>query len=339
MTNQEGNNIKLGVFVIAGLFVLILSFYMIGKNQNLFGSGFELKTRFYNLNGLVEGNNVLFSGIHAGTVKDIAIFNDTSIEVTLVIDKKIRSYIHKNAITSIGTEGLMGNKVVNITPGKGQSATAEEGDVLAAEKIASTDEMLQTLSKTNQNVAVISEAVKRAVLRVDSSALLELLNDRNIGASLKSSLVNIYKATANANKMTQGLNDLVRQMKNGKGTAGLLLSDTAFAGDLKQAMAKVRAAGDNANQMTVQMNDMVKEIRLQMLNGKGPLNTLLKDSVMAGNLARSMANIQKGTDNFNQDMEALKHNFLFSGYFKRLEKQRKKELEASKKLQAAKSDP
>ena len=324
MANQEGNNIKLGVFVLTGLFVLILSFYMIGKNQNLFGSSFQLKARFYNLDGLIEGNNVLFSGIQAGTVKNINIVNDTTIEVTLLIDNKIKSYIHKNAIAAIGTEGLMGNKIVNILPGKGTGPVVGEGDLLAVQKIVNTDEMLQTLSKTNNNVGIISEAIKGTVLRIDSSALLALLNDKNIGISLKSALKNIDQATANANNMTRGLNEIVAQIKKGKGAAGVLLSDTTFAGSLKEAMVKIRAASENAGQMTIQLNNMVRGIKLDITNGKGPLNTLLKDSVMARNFSLSMDNIQKGTDNFNQDMEALKHNFLFSGYFKKLEKQRKK---------------
>ncbi|MFI5140440.1 MAG: MCE family protein, partial [Sphingobacteriales bacterium] len=169
----------------------------------------------------------------------------------------------------------------------------------------------------------ISEALKGTVLRVNGSALLDLFNDKRIGEKLKSSLDNISKATVNANEITQNLNKIVAQIKNGKGTAGVLLSDTAFAGNLKEAMVKVRSASDNASQMTIELNNMVNEIKQDLANGKGPLNTLLKDSVMTKNLSTSMENIKKGTDNFNQDMEALKHNFLFSGYFKKLEKQKK----------------
>jgi len=327
MANQGENNTKLGVFVMAGLLALMLSFYMIGKNHNMFGGSFKLKVHFSNLNGLTAGNNVQFSGIQAGTVTKIAMINDTSIEVTLLIDSKVRTYIHKNAVASIGTEGLMGNKIVNIKPIKSVSAMVEDGDLLAVQKALNTDEMLETLSKTNNNVSVISEVLKGTVLKIDSSALLELINDKTIGLTVRSSLLNINNATANANKMTSGLNELVLQIKQGKGAAGVLLTDTAFADNLKQSMLKIRSAGENANQMTLQLNNLVKEIRRDIADGKGPLNTLLKDSLMAKNLSQSMDNIQKGTDKFNQDMEALKHNFLFSGYFKKLEKQKKKEAE------------
>lgn len=325
MANQGENNIRLGVFVLAGLFVLILSFYMIGKNHNLFGSDFKIRVRFSNLNGLAEGNNVLFSGIQAGTVKTIAMINDTTIEVTLLIDNKVRSYIHKNAIAAIGTEGLMGNKIVNILPSRSASPVVTEGDLLVPQKMVNTDEMLQTLSKTNNNIAVISEAIKGTVLKINGSALMDLLNDKSIGTSLRSSLQHINKATANATQITTGLNELVNGLKKGKGSAGVLLSDTAMAGNLQAAVLKIRKASDNADHLTLQLNSLVGTLDAHLNQGNGSLQVLLRDSVFAQNLKATMDNLQKGTDGFNQNMEALKHNFLFRGYFKSQEKAKQKQ--------------
>ena len=317
MANQGENNLKLGVFVLAGLMVLILAFYMIGKNHNLFGSNFAVKSHFSNLNGLTEGSNVLFSGIQAGTVKTIKLLNDTTIEVTLLIDDKVRAYIHKNAVTAIGTEGLMGNKIVNILPSRGESPRIEEGDLLASQKNINMDEMLQTLAKTNNNIAGISEGLKSTVLRINKSALMDLLNDGGIGKSLKSSLRHINQTTANAGEMTNSLNTLVAQIKAGKGGAGILLADTGFAKNLQEAMLRIRMASENADKLVTQLNR-------DLTGSKGPWNVLLKDSVTARNISLSLENIQKGTDGFNQNMEALKHNFLFRGYFKNLEKAKNK---------------
>lgn len=317
MANQGENNLKLGVFVLSGLMILILAFYLIGKNHNLFGSNFAVKSHFSNLNGLTEGNNVLFSGIQAGTVKTVKLIDDTTIEVTLLIDDKVRTYIHKNAVTAIGTEGLMGNKIVNIMPSPGDSPRIEEGDLLASRKNVNTDEMLQTLAKTNDNIAGISEALKATILQINKSALMDLLNDGGIGKSLKSSLRHINQTTANASEMTNSLNALVAQMKAGKGGAGILLADTGFAKNLQEAMVRIRMAGENADKLVAQLN---KDIT----GGKGPWNVLIKDSVAARNISQTLENIQKGTDGFNQNMEALKHNFLFRGYFKDLEKAKNK---------------
>lgn len=330
MVKQEGNNIKLGLFVMTGLAVLIFAFYMIGKSSNIFGTDFELKARFRNLNGLAEGNNVLFSGLQAGTVKKIDLINDTVIEVTLQIDKKIQPHIHQNALVAIGTEGLMGNKVINITPSPGISVVVMDGDLLPSQKMINTDEMLLTLSKTNNNIASISQALKVAVLGIDSSVLFKLINDKSIGESLRSTLKNINVSSENTSEMTAGLNDLVSHIKQGKGTAGLLLSDTAFAGNARQAMIKIRLAADNANKITILVNRMVTGIQKDINEGKGPVGVLLRDSSSAKSIRNSLDNIQKGTDGFNQNMEALKHNFLFKGYFKNLEKNKQKALKDTK---------
>ncbi|MEO7216510.1 MlaD family protein [Mucilaginibacter sp.] len=325
MAEQKANNIKLGVFVMSGLLVLIVSFFIIGKNSNIFGADFKLKVRLNNLNGLTEGNNVLFSGIQAGTVKTIELINDTTIEVTMQINSKVKSHIHKNALAAVGTEGLMGNKIVNITPGKAAGAQVIDGDMLGAQKVVSMDEVIATLSKTNNNVASISEVLKGTVLRIDSSEVLKLLNDKEIGISLKSSLKNIHQATENANQLTIGLNSLISGIKNGKGAAGLLLTDTTMAANLKYAAVNIRLASNNANQMTIQLNTMVKGINNQLTHGGGLVNTLLRDSVMANNMRKTMENLKNGMDGFNQNMEALKHNFLFKGYFKNVEKKRVKD--------------
>jgi len=325
MANTGTNNIKLGGFILAGLLLLMAAFYMIGSNRNIFGRDFELKARFTNLNGLTEGNNVLFSGIQAGTVKKINMISDTLIEVTLAVDNNTSGFIHKNALAAIGTEGLMGNKVVNIQPKMGHSPLVSNGDILTAQKMVNTDEMLLTLSKTNNNIAKISESLKDAVLGIERSAVFEVLNDKTIGLSLKSSMKNINQASANANEMTGGLNHLVNQAKQGKGTAGLLLSDTALASNLKIAVRNIRSASENANLVTAQVNIIVGNVSQDLKNGKGPLHALLRDSTMSGKISASLDNVQKGTDGFNQNMEALKHNFFFKGYFKKLDKQNKKD--------------
>jgi phospholipid/cholesterol/gamma-HCH transport system substrate-binding protein len=326
MAKQGENNIKLGVFVLTGFVVMLVSFYLIGNNTSMFGSSFILKARFANLDGLTEGNNVLFSGIQAGTVKSIDIVNDTTIEVDMLIDSKVRPYIHSNAEAAVGTEGLMGNKVVNIVPVKSNSRIAKSGDLLAAQQLTSMDAMLQTLSKTNNNIATISEALKTSVLRLDTSAIFSVLNDKNIGISLSSSLKNINDASQNAGDMTHSLNDIVTQIKQGKGAAGLLLTDTSFAGNLKTAMLKVRSASDNADKMTRHLDNLVDSIDRDMAYGKGPLHALLRDPLLTQRLNTSMANVQQGTKGFSQIIEALKHNFLVRGYFKTQAKLKKDSL-------------
>ncbi|MFC5283486.1 MlaD family protein [Pedobacter alpinus] len=321
MAKTERNNIKLGLFVFAGLLVLVIAFYMIGNGSNILGRDFEVKARFNNLSGLMEGNNVLFSGIHAGTVKKIDMVADTIIEVTMQIDKKVQPFINKNALATIGTEGLMGNKVINIEPLPQPSAKIANGDMLQSSKLVSTEEMMKTLSKTNDDVAAIAKALKGTVLSLDTSELFSLLNDPEISRSLKSSLSDINKTTKNANNMSSVLNTIVENMKKGKGAAGMFLTDPVLASNLKNAVEDLRQTSGNAKKMTAKLASTVDGLDYDLNNGKGPIPALLRDSNMTQNLIKGLYNLQKGTDGFSDIMEATKHSFLFRGYFKRQEKE------------------
>lgn len=330
MANKAVNNVKLGAFVLGGLLFLVLLLYMIGKNRNLFGSTYVLKARFEHVQGLVAGNNVRYSGIEAGTVKRLKILNDTTLEVTMVIDDKMKNIIRKNAIVSIGTDGFVGNKIVNILPARQPAPLAEEGDVLLSRKAIDTDEMLQTLYKTNNDIAIIAAELKTTVQRVNnSSALWALLNDKSISDDLRASVAQIRKATTKAGDMTENLATLVTDVKEGKGSIGMLLKDTAFAAKLNEAVNKIKSVGDETDSLVAGINKMIADIREDANSGKGPLNAMLKDSALVAKLNTSLDNIQKGTDGFNQNMEALKNNFLLRGYFRKLEKRKKKEMKSA----------
>ncbi len=326
MAKRAVNNVKLGVFVLAGLIFLILLLYMIGRNRNLFGSNFTLKARFENVQGLNAGNNVRYAGIDAGTVKKIKIINDTTMEVVMIIDDRMKPIIHKNAIVSIATDGLVGNRVVNMTASKQPSALVEDGDILPSKKPLDTDEMLRTLSKTNKDIAYITENLKTTVERINNStALWSLLNDKSLPLHIKQSALSIRQATSKANEMANDLYSILNDVKKGKGSLGNILRDTTIAYNLNEAILKIQTVSDDADVLTKQVNTLLAGIQTDINSGKGVANALLKDSTLTLKLNESLENIQKGTDGFNQNMEALKHNFLFRGYFKKLEKQKKKE--------------
>lgn len=335
MEKKTIDNIKLGTFVLAGLLFLVVLLYMIGKNMSLFGDTYMLKARFENAQGLVVGNNVRYSGIQSGTVKEIKMMNDTTIEVTLIIEKKMMAIIRKNAVVSIGTEGLVGNKVVNISSRRQQAPLAEEGDILFSKRSVDTDEMLQTLNQTNNDAAVIATNLKMTIQRINTSnALWNLLNDKSIPENFRVSVTNILTATGNAGKLVNNLNDIVMDIKNGKGSAGAILRDSSFTRNLNEAILKIKSVGDNVDSLSHEISLVVAGIRQDVNSGRGPVNALLKDSAIVIKLNTSLSNIEKGTDGFNRNMEALKHNFLFRGYFRKLEREKEKELKQQAKTKA-----
>ena len=320
------NNVKLGAFVLAGLVFLVVLLYMIGRNQNMFGSNFILIAHFENVQGLKAGNNVRYGGIDVGTVKKINILNDTMMEVVMTIDEKMKSIIHKNALASIGTDGLVGNKVVNMVSAKQPSSPVEDGDIIATKSLSDMDEMLETLDKTNNDINIIAGEMKTAMQRVNNSdALWGLLEDKELPQQLKASVANIRLATLKANSMVNDLNSIVHDVKSGKGSAGVILTDTTLVYNLNTAILKMKTIGDSADALLHEITTTVSGIKTDINSGKGPVSAMLKDSVMTAKISSTLDNIQEGTDGFNETMEALRHSFLLRGAFRKLDKQKEKE--------------
>lgn len=324
MNKHAPNNIRLGIFVVAGIFFLILMLYMIGKNENLFGAKITLKTRFQNAQGLLPGNNIRYSGIEVGTVKSVSILNDTSIEVVMLIKEDMRQYIRKNAMASIGTDGLMGNKLVNISPVEGPAPFVQEGDVLPSKRPLDTDAMLRVLSDTNDDIAVIAEDLKKSIQRINNStAIWSLLSDESVPANLRQSMAEVRNASAGVNNMVSDLQMVVDHVQHGKGALGTVLYDTAFSRNLSEALSKVRSIGVQADTLSNQISALTTSIHRSVEEGEGPVNALLNDKEITIKLNNSLDNIEKGTESFQQNMEALKSNFLFRGYFRKQEKQQR----------------
>lgn len=328
MAKRMLNNIRLGLFVLAGLFLLILSLYYLGKNRNLFGSTFVLKAEFKNVNGLRAGNNVRFAGIEVGTVKKVKIITDTLVEVTMMINTSVKKFILKNAEVVIGTDGLMGNKLMNILPVNRTADPVDEGDILRSKKVTDTDEMIKTLSVSNDNIAFISTELRETVQRINNSkGLWTLMNDSTLTSNLRNSLNNIRQTTVKANAFVDQMNELVENIQKGNGSVGALLTDTAFSHNLNQAVFKIQEVGVNANLLSEKLNKLVDTISSDLKSKDGTFYLLMKDSVFARHIDTSIQNIEKATYKLNENMEAMKHNFLFRGYFKKQEKEERKKSE------------
>lgn len=318
--------IKLGVFVLSGLLFLVILLYMIGKNRNMFGSHLTLKTMFTDADGLKPGNNVRYAGIEIGTVSSVWFLSDTIVEVVMTVKDDVGRIIHKNAMVSIGTDGLVGNKVVSITPGQGNAPLIENNDLLEAKRKPSMDAMLRTLAGTNDDVSAIAAELKTTVQRINGSqAFWQLLSDRSIPSNIRSSARNISDMTSKADSITMALELAVNDLKHGRGLLGTMLYDTAITSQLRQGLIQFQQVGAQADSLVATLHLTVRNISSDILYGKGTLHDLLKDTSLAGKLSRSLDHIEKGADGFSKNMEALKHNFLFSGYFRKLEKQQAKE--------------
>lgn len=325
---KQINNLKLGLFVFAGLLFLIFALYMIGRNRSLFGATFTISARFNNINGLVPGNNVRYSGIDIGTVDQVELINDSSVLVTMLIDKSGRGHIKKNALASIGTDGLMGNKLVSIKSMPGSSEPVDDGDEIQSRKPVETDEMLQTLNTTNENIAVITGNLKEITGKLNSrNSLWSFLSDTLIVQDMKKAVRSLREAGANTARFTDNAAQLVHNLESGKGLANTLFTDTTMTRQLRSSLSEIQKVTKDLSVTTAQL----KETLSKTGHGEGTLGVLLSDTASANNLRRTLRNVEQGTSRFNENMEAMRHNWLFKGYFKDQEKEAEKERKEAEK--------
>ncbi len=320
MAKKTLNNIKLGLFVVVGFGFFMLMLYWVGKDTNMFSSNIILKARFENVNGLMPGNNVRSSGIQVGTVRKITFINDSTIEIEMAIDEEYKKFIHKNALVNIGSEGLMGNKIVNITPGKGDANDVEDGDLLLSKKNPDTDEMLKILYETNNTVAQIAASVKNTVDQVNNSTTIwSLLNDDSVSFNIKKSLINIRKATDDLTLFMEEMELIANKIESGNGPAGTIINDTIMSADLMNATKEIRILAEDANKMIQSLSVTIEEVTNEIKNGKGTAQALISDTAIVNKLNRSLDNIEQGSAAFTENMEALKHSALLKRYFKKKE--------------------
>ncbi len=317
------NNIRLGLFVIIGTILLVVASYLIGNNKSMFSKTFSISAKFNNVNGLILGNNVRFSGIVVGTVKDIEMESDTLIKVRMAIEEKMQQYIKKDAIATIGSDGLVGSMIINIIPGKNNAPLVQDNDEISSYSRIATEDMLSTLNVTNENAAMLTADLLKVSqsLTKGKGTMGRLLNDTVMASNLEKIVINLKLTSEQANVAFAKLNKMVNTIDLKESTAGILLSDTISGNQMRQVIANLQSTSIKMEEITKEVQVLVKNVK----EGEGALDYLTKDTLLVQKLDATLNNIESGTEKFDENMEALKHNFLFKGYFKKLEKKQLKE--------------
>lgn len=324
MKTSEAQNIRLGIFVIIGTLLFVAAVYFIGQRQNMFEKTFSISAYFQNVNGLQKGNNVRYSGIHIGTVKDISMINDSVIKVDMAIEEKIIGHIKTDAIAAIGSDGLVGNMIINIVPGNKLSAPiVKNGDTIESYSKIGPDDILSTLGSSSENIAILSSdllKITNAIIK-GKGTIGVLLNDTLMAKDLKQSVTNLNNASYKATQSINELKTILTDIKTNKETVlGQLINDTISGQKLKAVVTNLEASSLEIEKLVKNANIIATDIQ----SNEGALNYILNDTTLVNSLNSTLKNINEGTDKFNQNMEALKHNFLTRGYFRKLERQEEK---------------
>ena len=246
MEEQTAKRLKLGIFVITATTCLILGLYFIGSKRNIFHSKIHVSAVFNNISGLIPGNNVQFNGINIGTVSKAYAIADTAIKVEFTIDENVTEFITMNSIASIGTDGLLGNKLVTIAPFKKGGAPIQEGSVMNTVNALQIDKAIRKLLVTNDNLNAISQNLKKFSDQFGSTnSLWHLLGDSAVAENVRNALVRINVTSDHTAIITGDLSKLVKDVRSGKGAMGALLTDTSLSHKLKQTIVHIESVTDS----------------------------------------------------------------------------------------------
>jgi phospholipid/cholesterol/gamma-HCH transport system substrate-binding protein len=307
--------ITVGIFLALGLIIFILGVFTLGGQSKSFSKSIRISAVFDDVSGLKKGNNVWFSGVKVGTISDIRFTGPSQVDVKMSVDENSRQYIHNNAQVHIGSDGLIGNKIIVIDGGSPQAPIIRDNDVLQSAKILSTDDILKTFQQNNENLLAITSDFKLLSHKIlqGKGTVGTLMADSAMGVQLKASMLNLQAATASAARMANNLNNFSNKLSTKGGFADKVFTDTVTYSKIQAAVAQLKAAADNANVLTQNLNKASNKLN----STDNILGVLLNDPTGAAKVQSSINNLQQGSIKLNDDLEAAQSNFLLKGFFKK----------------------
>lgn len=336
MARKYINTVKLGIFIILAFILFVYGLYRIGGRQSFLTNHMTIYVDFKDVKGLRPGNNVRYSGITIGSVEEIDIQNDTTLRVRLAVEQEAGNYLRKNARAEIGSNGLVGNMLVNIRPGSGTADPVSPGDILLTTRSVEMNEMVDLLAASNQRIVQITEQLLQITGKINEGqgSMAMMLNDEQMAVHLRESVERMAATSSSIYTASRSLAEFTEQVNSGQGNLGYLLRDTS----LKTQMARLSDSLDTL--VTVRTEPVLDSLEflvssltgasrsvqhlLDGLNeGEGLLGTLLADSSLTQELQVTLQNLERGTYKFDQNMEALQHSWPFKKFFRKKAQEQK----------------
>lgn len=310
MNKKLNKNIKLGFFVVVGIVIFIGAVYYIGAQQNLFGNTVHITAHFKNVGGLQVGNNVRYSGINIGTVESISIVSDTKIRVVMRVERDASNFIKSDAEVSIGSEGLMGSKVISISSGsEGAPNIGEQAELSSIEPVE-IDQILAELEKTAehaQGIMINLEEITDQV-RKGEGTIGRLLTDPELVNNFDNMISAYYRTGQNAELFTANLASVSKSLQNGQGTLGMLLTDSTMANQLRSTLDSLEKTLAN----TATTTENLEEFTSMLKSKDGTIGKLLTDTTMAQQVETSIRNINRGTEDLDETVKKINNSWLLN---------------------------
>lgn len=259
--------IRIGLFTVIGIILFILGIFFIGSSKSLFTDTYNVYGTFNNVGGLQVGNNVRFAGITSGAVEKITVINDTTVRVDMRIQTKYQPYIKTDATATIGSDGLMGDKLITIAPGNQSQTPLKNGQRISSVNPTDYDKVIAKFTSVADNANVITAALADIAteIRGGKGTIGRLMYNDDLAVQIEGTLTN-------ANRMSAAFADLGAQVRSGKGSVGKLLYTDKLANSLdgaalsaNKAMTSADDAVKNINQAAYNFSENMKALQGNVL--------------------------------------------------------------------------
>lgn len=324
-STTSGRSVIVGIFILIGIAIFAVTILTLGDQRKTFTESIVVTSFYGNVNGLQKGNNIWFSGVKVGTIRGVNIVQSGKVEVKMNIDASARQYIHKDAKARLSTDGLIGNKIVEIYGGTLSAPVIEEGDIIATDTLLSTEDMMNTLSKNNDNLLEITNNLKLITSKIadGKGTLGKLLNDETLINQINSIALSLNRSTNQVERLTRAAADYTAKLNTPGSLANDLVTDTVVFAHLRQITARLQSVTDSSQVMIDNLNAAGLTFKNGIQNEETPIGMMLHDKAASQKIKATLTNLQAASKKLDEDLEALQHNFLFRGFFKKKAREEK----------------
>jgi len=328
--------IVVGIFVFVGVAIFIITVLTLGSQHNTFESSVLIKAYFNNVNGLQKGNNIWYSGVKVGTIKSVVLKGDGRVEVDMGIEEASVKFIPKDVKARLSTDGLIGNKIIEIYGGTPAGEKIREGDVIDHDTLVNTDEMMKTLSKNNDNLYAITNNFKLITgkMAAGQGTLGRLFASDTLYAQLNSTVAVLKHAADHLNTLSANIAAYTDKLKSKGSLANELVTDTTVFSSLRQTIVRLQNVADSSQRVIASLQTTGRLINDGLRSPNTPAGTLLNDPAAAHNIKITLQNLQSASKKLDEDLEAAQHNFLLRHFFKKKAKEEKKNPPATDSIPA-----
>ena len=238
MRRKMDIELKAGAFIFFGLVLTMITILLMGGGKSLFESNYTLFVTLPDANGLAKGAAIRSGGLLVGRVGDISFTeNYDAVKVSMTISEEFKARIRQDSLVRLQTQGVLGDKFLEITAGSSAAAIADAGSMIPAEPSKDLSAMLadgtsavQLLKETLANLKVITGGIAKGN---QVEGLMKDLSETTSNLKAFSMQMKNGNAMAELNHTMKNLRSVSEKMKNGEGTIGALFNDASLYEDLK----------------------------------------------------------------------------------------------------------